>query len=179
MRPRILIVDDSLTVRMDLGEALQAAGFDTVLCADIRSAREALADERAALVVLDILLSDGSGLDFLKALRRSPTTAQVPVLLLSTREEVKNRVQTMDVGAVVFIGKPYDLAEVVTQAQALTQVNGFGEAGVYTGTPPASSPTSISKWKHSRVARVTSSLVRLSKVISPTRRAPKQASNWC
>ncbi len=136
MRPRILIVDDSLTVRMDLGEALQSAGFDTVLCADIRSAREALADERAALVVLDILLSDGSGLDFLKALRRSPTTAQVPVLLLSTKEEVKNHVQTMDAGAVVFIGKPYDLAEVVTQAQALTQVNGVGEAGFYAGTGP-------------------------------------------
>ena len=65
MKPRILIVDDSLTVRMDLGEPLLAAGFETVLCADIRSAQEALAQEPAALISLDILLSDGSGLDFL------------------------------------------------------------------------------------------------------------------
>jgi PAS domain S-box-containing protein len=134
MRPRILIVDDSLTVRMDLGEALQSAGFDTVLCADIRSAGEALAYDRAALVVLDILLSDGSGLDFLKTLRRLPTTAHVPVLLLSTKEEVKSRVQPMDLSEVVFIGKPYDLAGVVAQALTLTQLNLSGEAAIYFGT---------------------------------------------
>ena len=134
MKPRILIVDDSLTVRMDLGEPLLAAGFDTVLCADIRSAQEALAQEPAALIILDILLSDGSGLDFLKALRLSPITAHVPVLLLSTEEAVKTRVQTIDSGPVVFIGKPYDLAEVVAQAHALTPVKGRGEAAVYSGT---------------------------------------------
>ena len=84
MKPRILIADDSITVRMDLGEALELAGFDTVLCADIHSAKEALAHERVALIVLDILLSDGRGQDFFEALRQSPATAQVPVLLLST-----------------------------------------------------------------------------------------------
>ena len=134
MKPRILIVDDSLTVRMDLGEPLQSAGFDTVLCGDIRSAQVALDQQPAALIILDILLSDGSGLDFLKALRLSPATAHVPVLLLSTEAAVKNRVQTMDAGAVVFIGKPYDLAEVVAQAHALTQVHACGEAAVYAGT---------------------------------------------
>ena len=121
MRARILIVDDSLTVRMDLSEAFQTSGFDTLLCADIHSARAALAHEPAALLVLDVLLSDGSGIDFLNELRQTPATAQLPVLLLASREEVKNRVQTMDVGAVVFIGKPYDIGQVVAQAQALTQ----------------------------------------------------------
>ena len=134
MKPRILIVDESLTVRMDLGDALQSAGFDTVLCADIRSARDALAHERASLIVLDVLLSDGNGLDFLETLRHSPTTAQVPVLLLSTQEEVKNRVQTMDAGAVVFIDKPYELAELVAQAHELTQFNASGDAAIYAVT---------------------------------------------
>jgi PAS domain S-box-containing protein len=134
MKPRILIVDESLTVRMDLGEALQSAGFDTVLCADIRSAKEALAHEHAALIVLDILLSDGSGLDFLETLRRSPTTAQVPVLLLSTSQEVKNRVQTMDAGAVVFIDKPYDHVELVAQVHQLTQFNAGADAANYART---------------------------------------------
>ena len=134
MKPRILIVDESLTVRMDLGEALLSDGFDTVLCADIRSAREALAHERASLIVLDVLLPDGDGLDFLETLRRSPTTAQVPVLLLSTKEEVKNRVQILDAGTVVFIDKPYDLAELVAQAHELTQFNASGDAAIYAGT---------------------------------------------
>jgi len=137
MKPRILIVDDSLTVRMDLSDALQAGGFDTVLCADIRSAKEALVQERADLLILDVLLSDGSGLDFLDELRRSEATAQVPVLLLTTQKEIKSRVQTMDAGIVVFIGKPYDLEEVVIQAQALTQVNGFGEGALYAASGPS------------------------------------------
>jgi PAS domain S-box-containing protein len=134
MKPQILIVDESLTVRMDLGEALQAAGFDTVLCADIRSAREALAHERASLIILDVLLPDGNGLDFLETLRRSPTTAQVPVLLLSTKEEVKNRVQILDAGTVAFIDKPYELAELVAQAHELTQFNANGDAAIYAVT---------------------------------------------
>jgi len=136
MKPRILILDDSLTVRMDLGDALQSAGFDTVLCADIRSAKEALAHERTALVILDIALSDGSGLDFFKQLRLSTKTAQVPVLLLTTKEEFKSRMQAMDASNIVFIGKPYDLTDVVTQAQALTQVNKFGETAIYDRTVP-------------------------------------------
>ena len=129
MRPRVLIVDDSLTVRMDIGEALQSAGFDTVLCADLRSAREALAGEGAVLVVLDILLPDGDGLDFLEELRSSPATAQIPVLLLSTEAGVKNRVQGMGGGAEEYIGKPYDLGQVVARARALTQADAIAAGG--------------------------------------------------
>jgi PAS domain S-box-containing protein len=122
---------------MDLGEALQSAGFDTVLCADLRSAREALAHERAALVVLDILLPDGGGLDFLKELRSSPATAQIPVLLLSTAAEVKNRVQTMDAGAEEYIGKPYNLGQVVARARSLTQADASGEVATGGETGPS------------------------------------------
>ena len=130
MKPRVLIVDDSLTVRMDIGEALQSAGFDTVLCADLRSAREALAREGSVLIVLDILLPDGDGLDFLKELRNSPATAQIPVLLLSTEADAKNRVRGMGAGADEYIGKPYDLGLVVARARALTQADASGGVGL-------------------------------------------------
>ena len=130
MKPRVLIVDDSLTVRMDIGEALQSAGFDTVLCADLRSAREALAREGSVLIVLDILLPDGDGLDFLKELRSSPTTAQIPVLLLSTEADAKNRVRGMGAGADEYIGKPYDLGLLVARARALTQADASGGVGL-------------------------------------------------
>ena len=129
MRQRVLIVDDSLTVRMDIGEAVQSAGFDTVLCADLRSARAALALGGCVLVVLDILLPDGDGLDFLKELRSSPATAQVPVLLLSTEAEVSSRVRGMGAGADEYIGKPYDLGQVIARARALTQSDARGGGG--------------------------------------------------
>jgi PAS domain S-box-containing protein len=111
---------------MDIGEALQSAGFDTVLCADLRSAREALVREGARLVVLDVLLPDGDGIGFLNELRSSPATAQVPVLLLSTEAEVKNRVRAMGASADDYIGKPYDLGHVVARARMLTHADASG-----------------------------------------------------
>jgi PAS domain S-box-containing protein len=123
VKPRVLIVDDSLTVRMDISEALQAAGFDTVLCADLGSARAALAREGSALVVLDIVLPDGDGLDLLKELKSAPDTTRVPVLLLSTEAEVNDRVRGMGAGADEYIGKPYDIRQVVARARALVQAS--------------------------------------------------------
>jgi two-component system, NtrC family, sensor kinase len=129
MRPRVLIVDDSLTVRMDLGEALQTVGFDPVFCADLQSARQALAGQGCGLVVLDVLLPDGDGLDLLKEIKESPATAKLPVMLLSTEAEVRNRVRGIGAGADEYIGKPYDLAQLVARAWALlrnTPQNGAG-----------------------------------------------------
>jgi PAS domain S-box-containing protein len=114
---------------MDIGDALQSAGFETVLCADLRSAREALGGEGPVLVVLDILLPDGDGLDFLNELRSSPATAQVPVLLLATEAEVQSRVGGMGTGADEYIGKPYDLGQVVARARTLAQADASGGVG--------------------------------------------------
>src|SRR6185312_2839259 len=58
MSAPVLIVDDSLTVRMDLRETLAAAGLDTAACAGVAEARRALAENRFALVILDVLLPD-------------------------------------------------------------------------------------------------------------------------
>lgn len=123
MKPRALIVDDSLTVRMDLGEALQAAGFETVLCADLQSAREALSRGGCLLVVLDVMLPDGDGREFLGELKRSPATRDIPVLLLSDAAEGRR-----GAGADGYVGKPYELGQVVALARALVQAR-RGRAG--------------------------------------------------
>ncbi len=85
--PSVLVVDDSLTVRMDLTEALQAAGLQAVACASLGEAREALATRSIALAILDVLLPDGDGLELLQEIRATPATASMPVLMLSTEAE--------------------------------------------------------------------------------------------
>jgi PAS domain S-box-containing protein len=130
MIPRVLVVDDSLTARMDIGEALEGVDFDTILCGDLRSARDAIVGGGLALIVLDTLLPDGDGLDFLRELRISPTTAQIPVLLLSTETAAGNRVREMGPGIAEYMGKPYDLELVVARARALTQAAGSGAVGL-------------------------------------------------
>jgi DNA-binding response OmpR family regulator len=74
---RVLVVDDSLTVRMDLAEALGAAGFSVTPAESARAARDALAETPHALVVLDVVLPDGDGLDFLRELRSGTSTASI------------------------------------------------------------------------------------------------------
>jgi two-component system NtrC family sensor kinase len=123
VRPRVLIVDDSLTVRMDLAESLAEAGLETVPCATLAEARRALADGSFALVVLDVLLPDGDGIALLKEIRDAPATAAMRVMLLSTETEVRDRVRGLATGADEYIGKPYDTSYVIARARELLQAD--------------------------------------------------------
>jgi DNA-binding response OmpR family regulator len=119
MDGKVLIVDDSLTVRMNLAETLNGAGFETVACASAAEARKALAEDRFALMILDILLPDADGVDLLREIRETPAGANLPVMLLSTEGDVRERVRGLTTGANEFIGKPYDPAYVVAQTREL------------------------------------------------------------
>ena len=91
MTDTVLIVDDSLTVRMDLQEAFDAAGFGARACATLADARTALAEHPADVLVLDVLLPDGDGVELLEEVRASPAAAKAVVLMLSSEAEVKDR----------------------------------------------------------------------------------------
>jgi DNA-binding response OmpR family regulator len=120
VNPNALIVDDSLTVRMDLKEAFEAAGFAARLCATASEAREALAHEDGfAVLVLDVLLPDADGVDFLAEVRRGSRAPAIPIMLLSTEAEVRDRIRGLETGADEYIGKPYDAAYVVARAKEL------------------------------------------------------------
>lgn len=119
MRSLVLIVDDSLTVRMDLEEAFTDAGFTPTLCGDLATARLELAREQFVLVVLDILLPDGDGVDLLKELKENPATANIVVFLLSNEVEVADRIRGLAIGADDFVGKPYDCRYVIDRAHEL------------------------------------------------------------
>lgn len=123
MKPRVLIVDDSLTVRMDLGEAFESAGFANTLCSSLSEARSALAADSFSLIILDVLLPDGDGIEFLRETRDNAATAKTPVMLLSSESEVKDRVRGLKTGADEYVGKPYDQSYVVARAMELLRKN--------------------------------------------------------
>lgn len=119
MSDGILVVDDSLTVRMNLHEALEQAGLNVSSCATALEARAALAAERYGLVILDVLLPDGDGTDLLKEVRADAAMSETSVMLLSTEAEVRDRVRGLTMGADEYVGKPYDLTYVVARAREL------------------------------------------------------------
>jgi DNA-binding response OmpR family regulator len=112
----ILVVDDSLTVRMDLSEALIAAGFQVTAVGTLAQARQALADQHYFLLILDVLLPDGDGVEFLRELREQPHTSGIRVMLLSSEAEVRDRVRGLQTAADDYVGKPYALQYVIARA---------------------------------------------------------------
>src|SRR5215470_6398784 len=126
----VLIVDDSLTVRMDLSEAFAAAGFRTLPSATMSEARVLLAKHSVGVLVLDVLLPDGDGIELLREIRASTDgdTAALPVLMLSSEAEVRARVRGLKTGADEYVGKPYDTSYVVAKAQELVRAR-HGTAG--------------------------------------------------
>ncbi|MBX3225771.1 MAG: response regulator [Labilithrix sp.] len=122
MKPRVLVVDDSLTVRMDLLEALEAAGLDAVGCGTIADARAALAKERFDLAILDVRLGDGDGVELLGEIRaQEGPAARTPVMMLSSEAEVKDRIRGLERGADEYAAKPYAVSWVIARARELTQ----------------------------------------------------------
>jgi DNA-binding response OmpR family regulator len=131
MKGKTLIVDDSLTVRMDLAEAFCAAGLDTLLAATAAEARELLASADVALVILDVVLPDADGLELLQEIRARATPP--PVLLLSSESDVRDRIRGLRTGADDYVGKPYDTGYVIARARALLEER--------TPAPPATRST--------------------------------------
>jgi two-component system NtrC family sensor kinase len=115
----ILIVDDSLTVRMDLLDAFEANGLPALACGTVAEARQMLASGDVALAILDLLLPDGHGTDLVEEIRATPGKESTPILMLSTEAEVRSRIRGLALGSNDYIGKPYDRDFVVARAREL------------------------------------------------------------
>jgi two-component system, NtrC family, sensor kinase len=124
MTARVLIVDDSLTVRMNLKDMLDAADLPAMTCASLKEARAALAKDRFALVILDVLLPDGDGVELLQEIRANPSARSTTVMMLSTEAEVRDRIRGLTTGADEYVGKPYDPGYVVARARELARRGG-------------------------------------------------------
>jgi two-component system NtrC family sensor kinase len=129
MSQNVLIVDDSLTVRMDLAEAFQAAGFSPLLCATAADAREALSRNLPGVIILDVLLPDGDGVDLLQEIRQSPGGMSAVVIMLSSEAEVSDRIRGLQTGADEYVGKPYDIGYLLAKVQELLQAREGAAAG--------------------------------------------------
>ncbi|MFO0578910.1 MAG: response regulator [Polyangia bacterium] len=117
MKPRVLIVDDSITVRMDLRAVLSMAGFDVTSCPSCESALAVLKVQPFDLAILDVLLPDGSGIDVLKEIKQTPELRSIRVFMLSTEAEVRSRLLGLRLGADLYVGKPYDRGYVARMAR--------------------------------------------------------------
>ncbi|HET9752034.1 MAG TPA: response regulator transcription factor [Myxococcales bacterium] len=112
--PAVLVVDDEPAIRESLAFALRRDGFEISEAASLREARAGVA--AADLVILDLVLPDGNGLEFLRSLR---ARSDVPVIILTSRDEETDRVVGLEIGADDYVLKPFSPREVAARVRAV------------------------------------------------------------
>ena len=122
---RILVVEDDPVLLDGLSAGLGLAGFTVDTVATCEDAYAALATQSYGTVVLDLMLPDGSGLDVLSFLRQRKNAT--PVVLLTARDQVQDRIAGLDAGADDYVGKPFDLDELAARVRAAAR-RGAGHA---------------------------------------------------
>jgi DNA-binding response OmpR family regulator len=116
-RPRILIVEDEAKVAKALADGLAAERFDTRVAATGEEGFFLVSSESFDVILLDLMLPNRGGLEILAALRARGL--QTPVLILTAKDTVEDRVQGLDVGADDYLVKPFAFAELLARIRAL------------------------------------------------------------
>ena len=119
MTTRVLIVEDDFELSRDLASGLRTANFDVSNVGSAREAHRALKWDEYDIVVLDVMLPGESGFSLCRTLRRDGVN--VPILMLTARDAVEDRVAGLDAGADDYLTKPFALQELIARLRALTR----------------------------------------------------------
>jgi len=125
---RVLVVEDEKKTASFVRKALQAEGFAADVCGNGDDALAAARTTPFDVIVLDIMLPGRDGLSVLRQLREHRNAT--PILLLSARGGVNERVEGLDAGADDYLPKPFELAELVARVRALTRRSGENKSPV-------------------------------------------------
>jgi DNA-binding response OmpR family regulator len=123
----ILVIEDSAPTRDLLARSLGAAGFQVTFASRVADGRRQVEEGAFDVIVLDIMLPDGSGLDLCRELRARGILT--PILFLTARGDVEDRIAGLDAGGDDYLRKPFALAELQARLRALGRRHGL--------TPPA------------------------------------------
>ena len=123
---RLLLLEDDLQLGKALQTALMQSEFQSIWVRRVTDAKSVLETERFAVALLDIGLPDGSGLEVLSWLRKSGNS--LPVMMLTARDAVDDRVRGLDTGADDYLPKPFAITELISRIRALSRRSvGFAE----------------------------------------------------
>ncbi|WP_261816722.1 phosphate regulon transcriptional regulator PhoB [Vibrio gallicus] len=119
MSRRILVVEDEAPIREMLCFVLEQKGYETVEAEDYDTAISQLKEPFPDLILLDWMLPGGTGINFIKHLKREEMMRSIPVVMLTARGEEEDKVKGLEVGADDYITKPFSPKELVARLKAV------------------------------------------------------------
>ena len=117
-----MCVDDDEDMRLLLREVLGSAGHEVELAPDGLTALASIQEREPDLLVLDLVMPGMTGIDVCRSVKRNPFTARIPVLMLTARDDVADKVEAFEAGADDYLAKPFDPRELRARIVALLRI---------------------------------------------------------
>jgi DNA-binding response OmpR family regulator len=136
--PRVLLVDDDVKLVGLLERSLRFVGFEVVCAHTGDAALMALREREPDLVLLDIGMPERDGIGVLRETRQ---ISDVAVVMLTARDEVRDKVGALDLGADDYVAKPFDIDELVARMRAVLRPRRYPMAGTWWWPAPRYPPT--------------------------------------
>ena len=119
MSVKILIIEDEPDIRRNLEYNLGREGFNASSVATLDGAYEKINSKKFDLILLDLMLPDGSGLDFCKKIKSNSETEAIPVVILTAKDDEVDRVVGFELGADDYVTKPFSVRELILRVKAI------------------------------------------------------------
>ena len=116
---KILVIEDEPDIRRNLEYNLSREGFSVSAAASISEANTLLATTDYNLILLDLMLPDGSGLDLCKSIKSNSATESIPIIILTAKDDEVDKVVGFELGADDYVTKPFSVRELILRVKAV------------------------------------------------------------
>ena len=123
MSNKILIIEDEPDIRKSIEYNLSREGFEILTAASLKEGKELL-DKSFSLLVLDLMLPDGSGLDLCRELKSNQELMNIPIVILTAKDDEVDKVVGFELGADDYVTKPFSVRELILRIKAILKRGG-------------------------------------------------------
>jgi two-component system phosphate regulon response regulator PhoB len=118
MPSKILVIEDEPDIRKTLEYNLSREGYDVAVCGTLQEANKLL-EPSLSLLVLDLMLPDGSGLDLCREIKKNSLLSSIPIIILTAKDDEVDRVVGFELGADDYVTKPFSVRELILRVKAV------------------------------------------------------------
>ena len=123
MLNKVLVIEDEPDIRKTLEYNLSREGYIVEGCGSIEEAKALLENPNFSIILLDLMLPDGSGLDLCRQIKSNPETNEIPILILTAKDDEVDKVVGFELGADDYVTKPFSVRELILRVKAILKRN--------------------------------------------------------